>query len=241
MLDYRLCLWPLFLFCSFGFSQDLKTQKSEDLSCSSSEMSLSITQGDTVSVTLPAQGQADCVRLEKNQHILMEKLESIKIKLNNLEKQQRDFLALISDIVMKPAHPVAAQEHNDYQVNLDLMKAQQYTQALKLWKKFVQNYPSSDKIAYAYYWMGELYIFDEKSDSAKECFQHLIDQYPAHSKTPEAFLKIGQLEMRLGHYEKARFLLKTLIQQYPYAQATHLAKKSLVDLDAMENELSIIS
>ena len=229
----------LYIMCSLCFAKDFKNEFL-DLSLHTSEISAYTISDDTASPTVETCSQ-DFVTIEKNEHILMKKLETIKIKLDNLEKQQRDFLSLISDIVMKPSHPTAAQEHNDYQTNLDLMKAQQYSQALKLWKKFVQDYPSSDKIAYAYYWMGELYNFDEKSESAKECYQHLIDQYPAHPKTPEAFLKIGQLEMRLGHKDKAKFLFRTLIQQYPYAQATHLAKKSLVDLNKPEESIFITS
>ena len=227
----------LYMLCGFCFAKDLIKNEFLELSQHTGEIS-AYTLNDEIHPPVIASCSRDFAMIERNQHILMEKIENIKIKLDNLEKQQRDFLALISDIVMKPSHPTAAQEHNDYQTNLDLMKSQQYPQALKLWKKFIEDYPSSDKIAYAYYWMGELYTFSEKSDSAKECYQHLIELYPAHPKTPEAFLKIGQLEMRLGHKDKAKFIFRTLIQQYPYAQATHFAKKSLLDLNKSEDELS---
>ncbi len=168
--------------------------------------------------------------LEKTQYILIEKLEQIKIKIDHLEKQQRDFLSLISDIVMKPSYPAAPQEHVDYQTNLDFMKAQQYSQVLKLWKKFIQDYPSSEKIPYAYYWMGELYSSDGQPESAKECYQYVIDQYPAHVKASEAFFKIGHLEMRQGHKEKAIFLYKTVVKQYPLSHVAYMSKKILGEI-----------
>ena len=181
-------------------------------------------------------GESDRLILESNQHEVLERLDSIKNKIDNLERQQRDFLLLINEIVMKPADPTIAQENRDYQNNRDLMKANQYHQALNLWKKFIQDYPSSEKVVYAYYWMGELYLLENQLELSQSCYQSMIDRYPTHSKTPEAFLKLGQIELKRGNIEKAKSLFRYLIEHYPHSQATTLAKKSLSEMIMSETE-----
>lgn len=162
---------------------------------------------------------------------LIDKVDALKHKIDLLEKQQRDFLALISDVVMQPEQPIASQEHKDYQTTLDLMKMQQYPQALKALQKFLVDYPQSDKAPYAYYWIGEVYLLDNQYPLAKKCYSYLLNTYPLHHKAAEALFKIGQIDYTMGKNQEARKNWLEVIQRFPHSQASHLAKKYLTKVD----------
>jgi tol-pal system protein YbgF len=162
---------------------------------------------------------------------LVHKHEFLKGKIDSLEKQQRDFLALMSDIVLQPEYSVAPQEHKDYQTALDLMKAQQYSQALKGLQKFIHDYPQSEKIPYVYYWIAELYLMDNQYEQAGECYSYLLTNYPLHHKASEALFKIGQISYNIGRTEEAKLKWLEVIQRFPQSQASQLAKKNLPKVD----------
>lgn len=165
---------------------------------------------------------------------LAEKLDDLKIKIDNLEKQQRDFLLLISDIVMQPEQSIATQENKDYQTSLDLLKSQNYQQALKSLQKFTTDYPKSEKQPHAFYWIAEIYLLDHQFDQAKQCYSYLASTFPLHPKAAEALFKLGQIEYNQGQLQVAKQKWLELIERYPQSQATLLAKKNLAKVDFEE-------
>ncbi len=162
---------------------------------------------------------------------LSEKLDDLKFKIDNLEKQQRDFLLLISDIVMQPEQSVSTQENKDYQTSLDLLKSQNYQQALKSLQKFTTDYPKSEKLPHAFYWIGEIYLLEHQPDQAKQCYGYLASSFPLHAKAAEALFKLGQIEYNQGQPQIAKQKWLELIERYPQSQATLLAKKNLAKVD----------
>jgi TolA-binding protein len=82
---------------------------------------------------------------------IMSHLEALKHKIDALERQQRDFLVLMSDVLISPEQPMTPQEDKDYQAILELMKAQQYQNGLKTLQKFLLDYPKSEKLADVHY------------------------------------------------------------------------------------------
>jgi tol-pal system protein YbgF len=162
---------------------------------------------------------------------LINKVDYLKNKIDGLEKQQRDFLSLISDVVLQPEKPLASQEHRDYQTTLDLLKAQQYQQALKALQKFLTDYPQSEKIPYVYYWIAEVHLLDNRHDQAKECYSYLLSKFPLHQKAAEALFKIGQIDYNEGHYQEAKSRWLEVIERFPQSQVSYLAKKNLSKVD----------
>lgn len=157
-------------------------------------------------------------------------VHQLRDKIDTLEKQQRDFLALMTDLVVQPQKGLAFQEQRDYEESLDLMKQQQYSQALKLFHKFVQQYPQSEKIPYAYYWIAEIHSAEQNFVEAGSCYQHLYENYPRHAKASEALFKMGKIDYNDGLIADAETKWMKLIAEYPQSQSAQLAKKSLKTL-----------
>lgn len=157
-------------------------------------------------------------------------LDQLRAKIDTLEKQQRDFLALITDLVIQPQKGMAFQEQHDYEESLDLMKVQQYPQALKLFNKFIEQYPQSDKVPYVYYWIAEIHSVQQNFHEARSCYQYLYEHYPRHAKASEALFKTGKIDYNGGLVSEAEALWSELITQYPQSQSAQLAKKSLKNL-----------
>lgn len=154
-------------------------------------------------------------------------IELLRVKIDTLEKQQRDFLALMTDLVIQPQKGMAFQEQHDYEEGLELMKVQQYSQAIKLFNKFLQQYPQSDKLPYVYYWIAEIHIVQQNMVEARLCYQYLYEHYPRHPKASEALFKIGKIDYNEGLIADAETAWSEVVIQYPQSQSAQLAKKSL--------------
>lgn len=154
-------------------------------------------------------------------------IELLRAKIDTLEKQQRDFLALMTDLVIQPQKGMAFQEQRDYEEGLELMKVQQYTQAIKLFNKFLQQYPQSDKLPYVYYWIAEIHTVQQNTIEARLCYQYLYEHYPRHPKASEALFKIGKIDYNDGLIADAETAWSEVVIQYPQSQSALLAKKSL--------------
>ena len=161
-----------------------------------------------------------------------EKLDELVQKIERLEKQQREFLALMSEMLSKmQGSQDISTDSAQYQSALDAMKAQKFPQALSLWNEFIEKNPKHEKIPFAYYWIAEIHGLEGKDDLAKNHYLYLIKNYPNHPKTPEVLFKLGQMEYNQGHKKIARQHWTSLLEQHPSSQAAHLAKKQLAKLE----------
>lgn len=154
-------------------------------------------------------------------------IELLRAKIDTLEKQQRDFLALMTDLVIQPQKGMAFQEQRDYEEGLELMKVQQYAQAIKLFNKLLQQYPQSDKLPYVHYWIAEIHTVQKRMAEARLCYQYLYEHYPRHPKASEALFKIGKIDYNEGLIADAEAAWSEVVIQYPQSQSAQLAKKSL--------------
>jgi tol-pal system protein YbgF len=165
--------------------------------------------------------------LSKKLDEIIRLLEQLRVKVETLEKQQRDFLALTTDLVIQPQKVPLCQEQQNYDQAVDLMRRKQYTQAVKVFESFIKQYPQSDKIPYAYYWAAEIYITDNNLQKARHLYELLYENYPQHPKVSEALFKMGKIDYNEGLIKNAEKLWTKTIIQYPQSQSAQLAKKSL--------------
>lgn len=111
-----------------------------------------------------------------------------------------------------------------YQSAFQLVRERKFDQAQSAFEAFINDYPDSDQVANAYYWIGEIQLAEQSLQEAQASFSRVVDDYPNHVKVPDALYKLGVVQDRLGKREAAQGAFQRLIQNYPESSAAGLAR-----------------
>nr|VFK78825.1 MAG: tol-pal system protein YbgF [Candidatus Kentron sp. SD] len=130
------------------------------------------------------------------------------------------------DVVLSSASD-QGQEDTAYQKAFDLLKKKRYSEAVTWLKAFLDQYPRSQYVENAQYWLGEAYYVLRHFKLALSMFQKFLLGYPSSSKTNDVLLKIGYVQDELGQKTEAEQTLRNLIEQHPDSTQAHLARKRL--------------
>lgn len=122
---------------------------------------------------------------------------------------------------------VDQQEVTVYQSAYQLMRDRKYTQAIKQFNDYLNNYPNGASVVEAHYWLGELYAVAGDDDKAIKQFTLIVNQYPKSKKAPEAMLKLGSMANDQQQYTQAKSWWQKLVNQYPTTTAARIAKTQL--------------
>ena len=85
---------------------------------------------------------------------------------------------------------------------------------------FVEQYPSGSYAGNAHYWLGELYLQDGDSDSARKHFETLLAQFGDNRHVPTAMFKLGRIYHQSGDVARARDILDRVANEYAGADST---------------------
>lgn len=125
--------------------------------------------------------------------------------------------AASSDVVPTPTRSVGstksgggneAAETAAYDQAYGLLTARKTDQAKVAFKKFLVDYPNSQYVANAQYWLGEVYLLNNELTEAETAFRTVVDRYPAHRKVSDATFKLGKVYHLQNKPDKARVLLE---------------------------------
>ncbi len=107
-------------------------------------------------------------------------------------------------------------EGDAYRSAYDLVRNQQFDQAVDAFKAFLRQYPSGRYAANAHYWLGELYLVVQPPDleASRQSFSLLLQEYPDNAKVPDALYKLGRVQYMKGNRERAREYLDRVIREY---------------------------
>ncbi|HSC47109.1 MAG TPA: tol-pal system protein YbgF [Gammaproteobacteria bacterium] len=114
-----------------------------------------------------------------------------------------------------------------YQKSFDQLKKGRFTEAIKGFKAFVKQYPSSALAPNAEFWTGEAYYQMSDFVTALASFRKTIKDYPQSNKTGDAMLKVGYCQYELKQWKSARETLNAVVQKYPGSNAANLATQRL--------------
>ncbi|MGH8370490.1 MAG: tol-pal system protein YbgF [Gammaproteobacteria bacterium] len=131
-----------------------------------------------------------------------------------------------SSAVTEPAAS-AADEHSAYQKNFDLVKQGRYDDAITGFTAFIQQYPQSELVPNAEFWMGESHYQEKDFQGALVNYKAVIENYPDSGKTPDALLKMGYAQYELKDWKAARNAFDTLVSKYPNSRSAVIAKQRL--------------
>lgn len=122
------------------------------------------------------------------------------------------------------ASPGAGDDRSAYQAAFALVRERKFDAARSAFEAFIQQYPQSNSLANAHYWIGEIDLAQQSLESARAAFQRVIQDFSAHAKVPDALYKLGVVEDRLGNLEASRGAFQRLLAEYPQSSAAGLAR-----------------
>lgn len=128
-----------------------------------------------------------------------------------------------------PAQAAPAGEQDAYKQAYAKLKGQQYTVAIQSFDAFIKDYPSSELVPNAHYWLGELHLVEspQNLNAADQSFAKLLSDFPQHAKAPDALYKQGKIAFLRGDKAKAKKLMQRVIDEYGASgsSAPQLAKQ----------------
>ena len=104
-----------------------------------------------------------------------------------------------------------------------LIRKRQFDASVVALLAFVKNFPQSDLVGNAYYWLGEVYMVQGDASLAVVSFEYVISKFPQHRKIPDALYKAGVAYQNTGNVDKANELLQRVLAEYPESSAARLA------------------
>ena len=114
-----------------------------------------------------------------------------------------------------------------YQKSFDQLKKGRFSEAIKGFKAFIKQYPSSALTPNAEFWTGEAYYQMSDFTTALASFKKTIKDYPQSNKAGDALLKVGYCQYELKQWKTARETLNAVAQKYPGTNAANLATQRL--------------
>jgi tol-pal system protein YbgF len=112
-----------------------------------------------------------------------------------------------------------------------LYSTNKFSAAIQGFELFLKEYPSSEYVPNAYYWIGECYYSSTDVPAALVAFQKVVDGWPKHPKASDALLKIGYSLAAQKQHDKAKAIFERLIRSYPGSPAAVKARERLMSND----------
>lgn len=172
----------------------------------------------------------DMTRLRGQIEVLVNQAET-------MERRQKDlyvdldtrFRRLEQSFQEKVAAPEreAQKEKDAYEAALNQFKVGNYQAAVAAFQTFVVNYPNSQLVPAAQYWIGNAHYATRDYRMAIATQQKLVASWPDNPKASDAMLNIASAQAELGDQKSARETMRVLIQKYPTSPAAEEAKQRL--------------
>ncbi len=107
-----------------------------------------------------------------------------------------------------------------------------YQGAIVAFQNFIKQYPKSNLVPRAQYWIGDSYFNLRDFKLAIASQQTLIKTYPDSPSVPDAMLNIASSQIEMGESITGRRTLEDLVAKYPVSDAADKAKRRLAALNS---------
>lgn len=173
---------------------------------------------------------------ERNRYIdLDERAQDHSKRITQLENAPRP-TSLNSKTAATPAVTPTAPTKNTTISNADQqaynlayanIPEQRFDEAISAFQTFIKQHPESRLIGNAYYWLGEVYMAQNRTAEAEKMFQVVVRNHPESFKLADSKYKLGLIQMRYGKEDQAKKIMQEIIQQHPREPAADLARNFL--------------
>lgn len=104
---------------------------------------------------------------------------------------------------------------------------QRFEEAIASFQAFIREYPSSRLVGNAYYWLGEIYMAQNRTADAEKMFNAVVSNHPNSFKIADSKYKLGLIYARYGNNNKAKETMESVIAEHPREPAADLARNYL--------------
>ncbi|MCP5143341.1 MAG: tol-pal system protein YbgF [Gammaproteobacteria bacterium] len=115
-----------------------------------------------------------------------------------------------------------------YQMAFNELKNGQYEAAVTGFRDYLAQFPESQYVDNAQYWLGESFYVMRRFDEAIAEYRTLLMQYPDSAKRSHAMLKIGYSYYEMKQLDLARAVLEDLKVRFPGTTAARLADERIL-------------
>ena len=137
-----------------------------------------------------------------------------------------------TDTVLPDTTDVSEEEiRQAYDSIFPLVRNKQFDEAVARYQQFINDYPTSDYVSNARYWLAQIYSVQGNTIDAEREYSIVAEQYPQSSKAADAYLKLGQLFEGKGNYAQATSMYQKILSDYADSTAARFAKERLDNLN----------
>lgn len=185
-------------------------------------------------------------RIEKNSLENADRLDRIERDLDKIKQLEARIESLEKQVQVLKTVPVVSPEGNKtdakpqmsaaeieqaqqaYKKAFDQLMAGKYTEAGKLFKAYVEDFPHSDQLGNAYYWHGETQFVARKYEAALKSYEASVEA--GGPKQADALLKQGECFVELKKPKEAKVAFEEVKKRFPDSTAAKQADKLLASL-----------
>lgn len=102
-----------------------------------------------------------------------------------------------------------------YEKAFGLLRQANYQEAEKNFYDFIQQYPESDLLNNAYYWLGETHFVQNNFEQGSIYFLKSYQKFPTSDKAPDSLLKLGMSLANLKKKQEACATFVKLGKEFP--------------------------
>jgi tol-pal system protein YbgF len=149
---------------------------------------------------------------------------------------QRDSAAPVAGQGAAPAAPVPApappQPGPDQLMELALQQLRRGSPATARtgFAEFLKLYPSHARAGDAWFFIGESWTAEQRTDSAAAAYRRVVQHYPTSGHAAAALYKLGLIAAAANQREEARKEFNQLVATYPRSAEAALAREQLRNL-----------
>lgn len=114
-----------------------------------------------------------------------------------------------------------------YDTAFRTLREGKYEDAIIEFKALIQDYPESELVDDALYWIAEANYVTKNYEVALPVFEQIIRDYSENRRAPEAMLKIGYIYYDMQDYEQAQNYLLEVIDRFPASRSAFSARRRL--------------
>ncbi len=161
--------------------------------------------------------------------------EVLQFNLDEAIKRQKDLyidldtrLRTMEQAKAEIKAAVQTSEQEQFDAAVALVQAKKFKEGSIALNKFAVEFPKSEKLPAAQYWLGTSYAFGKDYRSANIAYKNIIENAPNDAKVPDSLLGLASVAAATGDKKESRNYLIMIIEQYPQSDAATKAKKALL-------------
>jgi len=117
-----------------------------------------------------------------------------------------------------------------YDAASNLFRRNDFSAAIEAFRAFIRDFPQSQLVANAGYWIGISYANLKDYAKALAAQQEVLARHPQSAKAPDSMLAIAAIQAEQGDAGSARNTLEDIIARYPGSEAAGKARTRLAAL-----------